>query len=199
MWLLPGHLGNTRVFFSGVRSSEDWGWGIPGYLCSNSVQNLLLKGPDPHEERDRHEMLKIWPRSGVGGWRYLRTQQFLPFINGGNSRTTVRRGPSGVEGGVESVPGGRQGTLVLLQFGGGIVLPLGRQWATGWRSYVLAAVTWSSYFSCQWGSCLLPESHLFPDKINLIVKENFHFLSGRRRKAKFQHLEPHKQSVWERL
>lgn len=42
-------------------------------------------------------------------------------------------------GGVENVPRGRQGILVPPQLGVGVIVPLGRQWAVGWRPSVLAA------------------------------------------------------------
>lgn len=90
----------------------------PRVFCSNSVQNLPPEGArSAHEERDRHEMLGIWQRPGGGDGGISRTQQCLPFISGGNSRSTVRRGPSSVEGGGRRVLGGRRGTWFFPSLG----------------------------------------------------------------------------------
>ena len=121
MWLLPGHLGITHFFL--LRSKEQWELGLRNprvfllELCSKPTSEGAWPTWRKGQTWDAGDLAKAWG----WGWGYLRTQQCLPFISGGNSRSTVRRGPSSVEGGVERVLGGRQGTLVLPQFGGGIV------------------------------------------------------------------------------
>lgn len=111
----------------------------------------------------------------------FRTQRLLSPVSGGDPRTVVNHGvwwgPKGV--GNEKCSFGRQGTLAHLW---GKTLRAFREamssWleasCSGWLAGVsLTLVTWFSYFSCQWGSCLLPESHSCSDKINFIVNREF--------------------------
>lgn len=80
------------------------------------------------------------------GWGYLRTQQCLPFISGGNSRSTVRRGPSSVEGGVEKGSWGKAGDPGSSPVWGRDCFAREKTMSCGWRARVLAAVLYPLTF-----------------------------------------------------
>lgn len=136
---------------------------------------------------ERCEMLGIWLRPGGGGWGSQNSavpplRQWWGSQDCGQPWGLARTG--WFEWGWGGFLGEGRGPWLFSTLEEGSLC----HWLVFWLP-----ITWSSYFSCQWGSCLLPESHLSLDKISFIVKKNSHFLLGRRQKAKFQPLEPHKQ------